>query len=74
MEKLKVRCSCYDGKEGPLCNVPTEAYCLNHCSNRGLCNHGFCECEPGFFGVDCSMEARPEPKVRACVPPPLVIA
>jgi hypothetical protein len=67
LNQLSVRCGCYDGWEGPLCNVPTESYCLNHCSDRGTCNHGFCECRPGFFGVDCSIQAQEEETQQVCV-------
>ena len=28
--------------------------CPKNCSNVGDCRNGFCFCEPGYFGVDCS--------------------
>jgi len=28
--------------------------CYNSCSGRGLCRRGFCHCEPGRWGKDCS--------------------
>lgn len=28
--------------------------CAHNCSNNGVCNNGFCTCDPGFYGVDCS--------------------
>jgi hypothetical protein len=55
-------CPCtYDGLHGPLCDERHEPFCLNQCSGHGLCDAhggGFCHCDPGFFGVDCSMTTR----------------
>ena len=28
--------------------------CLNNCSSVGVCTNGFCKCDPGYFGIDCS--------------------
>lgn len=28
--------------------------CAHNCSGNGVCNDGFCKCDPGFYGVDCS--------------------
>jgi len=28
--------------------------CAHNCSNHGVCANGFCECDPGYYGVDCS--------------------
>ncbi len=28
--------------------------CPNNCSGRGLCKNGFCACEKGYHGSDCS--------------------
>jgi EGF-like domain. len=28
--------------------------CPRNCSNAGICNEGFCECDPGYYGLDCS--------------------
>jgi len=52
------RCPCaFDGLGGPLCEVRHEAFCLNQCSGHGRCDllGGYCHCERGFFGLDCSM-------------------
>ena len=29
-------------------------FCLNQCSGRGECEGGYCRCEQGSYGVDCS--------------------
>jgi hypothetical protein len=29
-------------------------YCANQCSGRGECSYGYCKCEEGWFGIDCS--------------------
>jgi hypothetical protein len=29
-------------------------YCANQCSGRGECSYGYCKCEEGWFGMDCS--------------------
>ena len=28
--------------------------CLNNCYGNGICQKGFCYCDPGYAGVDCS--------------------
>lgn len=28
--------------------------CAHNCSDHGVCTNGFCECDPGYYGVDCS--------------------
>ena len=28
--------------------------CSSNCSNNGVCTKGYCRCDPGFYGVDCS--------------------
>lgn len=28
--------------------------CLHNCSNHGICTNGFCRCDPGYYGLDCS--------------------
>ena len=34
--------------------MSSRRYCLNQCSGKGRCAGGFCVCEAGFSGVDCS--------------------
>jgi len=28
--------------------------CMNNCSEHGQCKNGFCECDTGYYGADCS--------------------
>jgi hypothetical protein len=57
--------ACYDGRTGPLCETPKRAFCLRDCSGHGTCDLGFCWCEDGWFGIDCSQHRTLPP------PPPL---
>ena len=52
------KCACrYDGRDGYLCQHEVAMFCLNQCSFRGRCVHGFCVCAAGWWGVDCSIPA-----------------
>lgn len=33
--------------------------CPRNCSGVGTCQNGFCKCEPGFYGLDCSNSTCP---------------
>ena len=68
--KPLAHCACrYDGLDGYLCQHPTAQFCLNQCSHRGACRFGFCLCEQGWWGVDCSIEApNGLPPLRARAP------
>ena len=33
--------------------------CINNCSNHGFCAYGFCTCEDGYYGYDCSNTSCP---------------
>ena len=60
------KCACrYDGLDGYLCQHRTAQFCLNQCSGRGRCRQGHCTCDPGWWGVDCSLATLPPP-----APPP----
>ena len=55
------RCLCYAGFAGRRCEIdasrrPLRA-CLNGCSGRGTCVRNWCHCNPGHYGVDCSLGA-----------------
>mmetsp|Transcript_24240 Transcript_24240/g.48206 ORF Transcript_24240/g.48206 Transcript_24240/m.48206 type:complete len:1055 (-) Transcript_24240:30-3194(-) len=33
--------------------------CNNNCSDHGACEYGFCMCDPGYYGLDCSNQTCP---------------
>jgi hypothetical protein len=33
--------------------------CNNGCSSHGYCKYGFCICDPGYYGLDCSNKTCP---------------
>lgn len=49
-------CMCYYGYGGSFCAEPQADSCFNDCSGRGRCVRGYCSCEPGRFGIDCSVD------------------
>ncbi|KAM7524539.1 hypothetical protein LguiA_014441 [Lonicera macranthoides] len=54
--KFKEECDCkYDGLWGRFCEVPVLSVCINQCSGHGHCRGGFCQCENGWYGTDCSI-------------------
>lgn len=54
--QFKEECDCkYDGLLGQFCEVPVLSTCLNQCSGRGHCRGGFCQCDSGWYGTDCSI-------------------
>ncbi|KAL1519387.1 hypothetical protein AB1Y20_022912 [Prymnesium parvum] len=46
---------CPDNRRGRLCEKLKDSFCLRSCSGRGRCDLGFCWCEAGWFGIDCSL-------------------
>jgi hypothetical protein len=55
---------CFEHWDGEHCDVEEEARCMTHCSRRGDCVLGFCHCQEGFFGVDCSLTLSPDGRVQ----------
>ncbi|ONK59757.1 uncharacterized protein A4U43_C08F10230 [Asparagus officinalis] len=54
--KFKEECDCkYDCLWGQFCEIPTVCSCLNQCSGHGHCRGGFCQCDSGWYGIDCSI-------------------
>ncbi|KAF5747987.1 Exostosin family protein isoform 1 [Tripterygium wilfordii] len=54
--QFKEDCDCkYDGLWGRFCEVPVLSTCINQCSGHGYCRGGFCECDNGWYGADCSV-------------------
>ncbi|XP_006651086.2 uncharacterized protein LOC102700608 isoform X1 [Oryza brachyantha] len=54
--KFKDECDCkYDGLWGQFCETRVECSCINQCSGHGHCRGGFCQCDSGYFGIDCSI-------------------
>jgi hypothetical protein len=47
-------CQCHKGFTGSTCE-PDPVHCFNGCSGHGQCEARFCNCEAGWFGVDCSL-------------------
>ena len=48
------QCICVDGTYGSACDIVCSNDCFNDCSGHGECLHGWCRCQPGWFGADCS--------------------
>ena len=51
-------CFCLEGHGGLLGTCEAAAslpHCLGGCSGRGECKLGFCHCEKGAYGADCSL-------------------
>ncbi|KAK3217773.1 hypothetical protein Dsin_011743 [Dipteronia sinensis] len=54
--RFKEECDCkYDGLWGRFCEVPVLSTCVNQCSGHGHCRGGFCQCDNGWYGTDCSI-------------------
>ena len=48
-------CNCHEGRDGEFCEEAVLMACLNQCNGRGVCHFGFCRCDPGWYGIDCSL-------------------
>ena len=68
-------CMCYPGWVGSKCEVLMvlrgRTDCLNGCSARGKCLRNWCQCDKGYFGVDCSMGNGPIGGASVPLPPPI---
>ncbi|PQP99077.1 uncharacterized protein Pyn_37799 [Prunus yedoensis var. nudiflora] len=54
--QFKEECDCkYDCFWGRFCEVPVLCTCINQCSGHGHCRGGFCQCDNGWYGIDCSI-------------------
>lgn len=54
--KFKEQCNCkYDCLWGRFCEIPVQCTCINQCSGHGHCRGGFCQCDKGWYGTDCSI-------------------
>ncbi|GMY14183.1 putative glucuronoxylan glucuronosyltransferase f8h [Fagus crenata] len=54
--QFKEECDCkYDCLSGRFCEVPVLCTCINQCSGHGHCRGGFCQCNNGWYGSDCSI-------------------
>ncbi|CAI9100042.1 OLC1v1036962C3 [Oldenlandia corymbosa var. corymbosa] len=59
---FKEECDCkYDGLWGRFCEVPVQSVCINQCTGHGYCRGGFCQCEKGWYGMDCSIPSVSSP-------------
>ncbi|KAM0937662.1 putative xylogalacturonan beta-1,3-xylosyltransferase [Dioscorea sansibarensis] len=55
-------CACrLDGYSGKFCELPTLCSCVNQCSGKGHCRSGSCECDNGWYGIDCSIPSALSP-------------
>ena len=58
-----------DSRSTSLDSVATSSlsshFCLNQCSGRGECEGGYCRCERGSYGADCSANAAGGPLALA---------
>lgn len=48
-------CNSYRTKKSGVCAGDAQEHCLNACNGRGRCTIGFCHCQEGYFGADCSL-------------------
>ena len=72
------QCRCFPGYTGPNCEIKMDDVshmhkCFNGCSGRGQCLHNVCKCQPGAYGIDCSMGLG-DPPLRLPGAPPSAAA
>lgn len=54
-QRVAVSCRCEEGSSGRLCEAVQLHSCLNQCNGRGACRYGYCACDAGWYGADCSL-------------------
>ena len=57
--ELSFRCQCNLRFNGEGCELSPLTACFNNCSGHGLCVRGWCVCDFGYFGIDCSTTSSP---------------
>ncbi len=70
--------SCFKGHYGRWCEDQAQSgaiqqSCLHNCNGRGACTYGFCHCQAGWWGRDCSRSkayAQPDEGSRKLLSPP----
>ena len=69
------KCICYPGWTGASCERSSAmidtGFCLNSCSNRGKCFRNWCQCDKGFYGIDCSLGSAPSGSPAPQLPLPI---
>ncbi|KAG2494839.1 hypothetical protein HYH03_007079 [Edaphochlamys debaryana] len=57
-----------DDLGGATCDDPVQAFCPGACSGHGFCNLGFCVCDDGYYGHDCSRRKAGLPLLPSRIP------
>lgn len=61
------RCVCaegWGGRGGDCSKAEPELVCPGACSGRGVCtDRGWCHCQPGSYGADCSLSGATVPRL-----------
>lgn len=68
---------CPDDRRGRFCERRKDSFCMRQCSYHGHCDAGFCWCDEGWFGVDCSQHLRrstPRKQDEQLLPGPTAVA
>ncbi|KAG2494840.1 hypothetical protein HYH03_007080 [Edaphochlamys debaryana] len=61
-------CTVLDDLGGLTCDDPVQAFCPGACSGHGFCNLGFCVCDDGYYGHDCSRRKAGLPLLPSRIP------
>lgn len=52
-----------------FCTTVGNEDCYNYCSGNGVCVEGTCQCNPGYFGDDCSVAGPVTVQKETCIWP-----